>query len=96
MPCDAAEEEFVGRFRRSVTIQSKKQLIEPLQYDEKGVAFSTGQGNAPVEREHPPPPRPPAEDWEIAGCLFALALWCSFCLFIFAAAMLDFRILRFC
>ncbi|XP_024599562.1 28S ribosomal protein S9, mitochondrial isoform X1 [Neophocaena asiaeorientalis asiaeorientalis] len=45
LPCDAAEEEFVGRFRRSVTIQSKKQLIEPLQYDEKGVAFSTGQGN---------------------------------------------------
>ncbi|XP_065747412.1 small ribosomal subunit protein uS9m [Phocoena phocoena] len=45
LPCDAAEEEFAGRFRRSVTIQSKKQLIEPLQYDEKGVAFSTGQGN---------------------------------------------------
>ncbi|XP_026984511.1 small ribosomal subunit protein uS9m isoform X1 [Lagenorhynchus albirostris] len=45
LPCDAAEEEFVGRFRRSVTIQSKKQLIEPLQYDEKGMAFSTGQGN---------------------------------------------------
>ncbi|XP_007108429.1 small ribosomal subunit protein uS9m [Physeter macrocephalus] len=45
LPCDAAEEEFVGRFRRSVTLQSKKQLIEPLQYDEKGMAFSTGQGN---------------------------------------------------
>ncbi|XP_058935529.1 small ribosomal subunit protein uS9m [Kogia breviceps] len=45
LPCDAAEEEFVGRFRRSVTIQSKKQLIEPLQYDEKGMAFSTGRGN---------------------------------------------------
>ncbi|NIG59393.1 28S ribosomal protein S9, mitochondrial [Pontoporia blainvillei] len=45
LPCDEAEEEFVGRFRRSVTIQSNKQLIEPLQYDEKGMAFSTGQGN---------------------------------------------------
>ncbi|XP_061066513.1 small ribosomal subunit protein uS9m isoform X1 [Eubalaena glacialis] len=45
LPCDAAEEEFVGRFRRSVTIQSKKQLIEPVQYDEKGMAFSTGRGN---------------------------------------------------
>ena len=45
LPCDAAEEEFVSRFRRSVTIQSKKQLIDPLQYDEKGMAFSTVQGN---------------------------------------------------
>ncbi|KAF4016129.1 hypothetical protein G4228_008490 [Cervus hanglu yarkandensis] len=44
LPCDAAEEEFVGRFRRTVTIQSKKHLIEPLQYDEQGMAFSTGQG----------------------------------------------------
>uniref|UniRef100_A0A8C0D8E7 28S ribosomal protein S9, mitochondrial n=1 Tax=Balaenoptera musculus TaxID=9771 RepID=A0A8C0D8E7_BALMU len=44
LPCDAAEE-FVSRFRRSVTIQSKKQLIDPLQSDEKGMAFSTVQGN---------------------------------------------------
>lgn len=43
--CGAAEEEFVQRFRRSVTIQSKKQLIEPLQYDEQGMAFSTSEGN---------------------------------------------------
>ncbi|KAI5935664.1 small ribosomal subunit protein uS9m isoform X1 [Manis javanica] len=42
--CGAAEEEFVQRFRRSVTIQSKKQLIEPLQYDEQGMAFSTSEG----------------------------------------------------
>ncbi|XP_019482709.1 PREDICTED: 28S ribosomal protein S9, mitochondrial [Hipposideros armiger] len=40
---DAAEE-FVQRFRKSVTIQSKKQLIEPLQYDEQGMAFSTSEG----------------------------------------------------
>ncbi|XP_029792955.1 28S ribosomal protein S9, mitochondrial isoform X4 [Suricata suricatta] len=39
-----AEEEFVQQFRRSVTIQSKKQLIEPLQYDEQGMAFSTSEG----------------------------------------------------
>ncbi|KAF3826881.1 hypothetical protein GH733_009406 [Mirounga leonina] len=39
-----AEEEFVQRFRRSVTIQSKKQLIEPVQYDEQGMAFSTSEG----------------------------------------------------
>ncbi|XP_008565687.1 PREDICTED: 28S ribosomal protein S9, mitochondrial [Galeopterus variegatus] len=40
----AAEEEFVQRFRRSVTIQSKKQLIEPVQYDEQGMAFSKSEG----------------------------------------------------
>uniref|UniRef100_A0A8C6CLR7 Small ribosomal subunit protein uS9m n=1 Tax=Moschus moschiferus TaxID=68415 RepID=A0A8C6CLR7_MOSMO len=44
LPCDASEEEFVGRFRRTVTVQSKKHLIEPLQCDEQGLAFSTGQG----------------------------------------------------
>ncbi|XP_062934765.1 small ribosomal subunit protein uS9m [Cynocephalus volans] len=40
----AAEEEFVQRFRRSTTIQSKKQLIEPVQYDEQGMAFSRSEG----------------------------------------------------
>ncbi|KAK2109332.1 37S ribosomal protein S9, mitochondrial [Saguinus oedipus] len=40
----AAEEEFVQRFRRSVIIQSKKQLIEPMQYDEQGMAFSKSEG----------------------------------------------------
>ncbi|KAM6178225.1 small ribosomal subunit protein uS9m [Rhynchocyon petersi] len=44
LQCEAAEEEFVQRFRRSVTIQSKKQLIEPLQYDEHGMAFSSSEG----------------------------------------------------
>ena len=44
LPCGPAEEEFVQRFRRSVTIQSKKQLIEPVQYDEQGMAFSTSEG----------------------------------------------------
>ncbi|KAM9585471.1 small ribosomal subunit protein uS9m [Trichechus inunguis] len=42
--CGAAEEEFVQRFRKSITIQSKKQLIEPLQYDDQGMAFSTSEG----------------------------------------------------
>uniref|UniRef100_A0A2K5DJE8 Small ribosomal subunit protein uS9m n=1 Tax=Aotus nancymaae TaxID=37293 RepID=A0A2K5DJE8_AOTNA len=36
----AAEEEFV----QSVIIQSKKQLIEPVQYDEQGMAFSKSEG----------------------------------------------------
>ncbi|XP_040310058.1 small ribosomal subunit protein uS9m [Herpailurus yagouaroundi] len=42
--CSAEEEEFVQRFRRSVTVQSRKQLIEPLQYDGQGMAFSTSEG----------------------------------------------------
>lgn len=45
LPCGPAEEDFVRRFRRSVTVQSKKQLIEPVQYDEQGMAFSTSEGN---------------------------------------------------
>uniref|UniRef100_A0A2K5EB52 Small ribosomal subunit protein uS9m n=1 Tax=Aotus nancymaae TaxID=37293 RepID=A0A2K5EB52_AOTNA len=40
----AAEEESVQRFRRSVIIQSKKQLTEPVQYDEQGMAFSKSEG----------------------------------------------------
>lgn len=44
LPCGPAEEDFVQRFRRSVTVQSKKQLIEPVQYDEQGMAFSTSEG----------------------------------------------------
>lgn len=44
LPCGATEEDFVNRFRRSIPIQSKKQLIEPLQYDEQGMAFSRGEG----------------------------------------------------
>ncbi|XP_049640381.1 28S ribosomal protein S9, mitochondrial [Suncus etruscus] len=44
LQCAASEEEFVRRFRRSVTIQSNKQLIEPVQYDEQGMAFSTSEG----------------------------------------------------
>ncbi|XP_052049171.1 28S ribosomal protein S9, mitochondrial [Apodemus sylvaticus] len=44
LPCGPAEEEFVQRFRRSVTVQSKKQLIEPVQYDKQGMAFSSSEG----------------------------------------------------
>lgn len=50
--CAASEEEFVRRFRRSVTIQSNKQLIEPVQYDEQGMAFSTSEGNDIPSREN--------------------------------------------
>ncbi|XP_004686242.1 PREDICTED: 28S ribosomal protein S9, mitochondrial [Condylura cristata] len=44
LQCGSAAEEFVQRFRRSITIQSKKQLIEPVQYDEQGMAFSRSEG----------------------------------------------------
>lgn len=47
-----AEEEFVQRFRRSITIQSKKQLIEPVRYDEQGMAFSRSVGNDVPWREN--------------------------------------------
>ncbi|EHH55799.1 hypothetical protein EGM_05072 [Macaca fascicularis] len=42
--CGAAEEEFVQRFRRKIAIASKTQLIEPVQYDEQGMAFSKSEG----------------------------------------------------
>lgn len=44
LQCGAAEE-FVQSFRRSVTVQSKKQPIEPMQHDAQGMAFSTSKGN---------------------------------------------------
>ncbi|XP_036023638.1 28S ribosomal protein S9, mitochondrial isoform X2 [Onychomys torridus] len=44
LPYGPAEEQFVQRFRKSVTIQSKKQVIEPVQCDEQGKAFSTSEG----------------------------------------------------
>ncbi|XP_038673744.1 28S ribosomal protein S9, mitochondrial isoform X1 [Scyliorhinus canicula] len=38
------KEEYVLKFRRKMEDQSKKQIIEPLQFDENGVAFSKGEG----------------------------------------------------
>lgn len=46
LPYGPAEEELVQRFRKSVTVQSKKQVIEPVQRDERGMAFSTSEGMA--------------------------------------------------
>lgn len=54
LPYGPAEEEFVKRFRKSVTIQSKKQVIEPVQYDEQGQAFSTSEGNNIARRDSSP------------------------------------------
>ncbi|XP_062066008.1 small ribosomal subunit protein uS9m [Lepus europaeus] len=44
LQCGPAEEEFVQRFRRQVPTQSQQQLSEPVQYDERGVAFSACEG----------------------------------------------------
>ncbi|XP_016054964.1 PREDICTED: 28S ribosomal protein S9, mitochondrial isoform X2 [Miniopterus natalensis] len=44
VPCGGAADDFVQRFRRSVAVQSEKQLIEPVQRDEQGRAFSAGEG----------------------------------------------------
>lgn len=89
LPCDAAEEEFVGRFRRTVTVQSKKHLIEPLQYDEQGMAFSTGRGNAPWRRGAPPSV---GRRWDDGGgCALSPFAVHFVLLSIFAVVTLDFR-----
>lgn len=54
LPYGPAEEELVQRFRKSVTVQSKKQVIEPVQYDERGMAFSTSEGNDIPQRDLSP------------------------------------------
>ncbi|NXX91654.1 RT09 protein, partial [Centropus bengalensis] len=44
MPCGDIEEKYIQKFSKEVPVQLKKVVIEPLQYDERGVAFSTGEG----------------------------------------------------
>ncbi|XP_032618411.1 small ribosomal subunit protein uS9m [Chelonoidis abingdonii] len=50
LPCCGIEEEYVLKFRKELAIQLKKMVIEPLQYDEQGVAFSTGEGKRKTSR----------------------------------------------
>ncbi|KAM7182330.1 small ribosomal subunit protein uS9m [Macrochelys suwanniensis] len=50
LPCCDIEEEYVLKFRKELAIQLKKMIIEPLQYDEQGVAFSTGEGKRKTSR----------------------------------------------
>ncbi|XP_010643193.1 28S ribosomal protein S9, mitochondrial [Fukomys damarensis] len=50
MPCSPSEKEFVQRFRRTVASQSKKHQIQPVQYDEQGMPFSTGEGRRKTAR----------------------------------------------
>ncbi|XP_036838604.1 28S ribosomal protein S9, mitochondrial [Oncorhynchus mykiss] len=42
LPYCSVEEDFVQRYRRQLEIQSSKQQVQPLQYDQHGVAYSTG------------------------------------------------------
>lgn len=44
MPHSNAEEEFVLRYRRQLEAQSVKQMVQPLERDENGVAFSAAEG----------------------------------------------------
>ncbi|KAM4796790.1 small ribosomal subunit protein uS9m [Rhinophrynus dorsalis] len=44
LPYCTIEEDYVLTFRKKLEVQSKKQVVNPLQYDENGMAFSTGEG----------------------------------------------------
>ncbi|XP_053563640.1 28S ribosomal protein S9, mitochondrial [Bombina bombina] len=44
LPCCNIEEEYVLTFCKKLEVQSNKQVVNPLQYDESGVAYSTGEG----------------------------------------------------
>ncbi|XP_044043299.1 28S ribosomal protein S9, mitochondrial [Siniperca chuatsi] len=44
MPYCATEQEFVLRYRRQLEALSRKQMVPPLERDDRGVAFSTSEG----------------------------------------------------
>ncbi|XP_021269612.1 28S ribosomal protein S9, mitochondrial [Numida meleagris] len=44
LPCGDIEEDYVKKFSKEIAVQSQKVSVEPLKYDEQGVAFSTGEG----------------------------------------------------
>ncbi|XP_064166955.1 28S ribosomal protein S9, mitochondrial [Anguilla rostrata] len=44
LPCSSQEEEFILRYHKRLDVQSIKQVAQPLQLDEEGVAFSSAQG----------------------------------------------------
>lgn len=45
LPCSDIEENYIKKFSKEIAVQLKKVSVEPLKYDEQGVAFSTGEGN---------------------------------------------------
>ncbi|KAK2524203.1 Mrps9 [Columba livia] len=50
LPCGDTEEKYVQKFSKEVPVQLQKVVIEPLKYDERGVAFSTGEGGRKTAR----------------------------------------------
>ncbi|KAM6095774.1 small ribosomal subunit protein uS9m isoform 3-T3 [Chlamydotis macqueenii] len=50
LPCGDIEEKYIQKFSKEVPAQLKKVVIEPLKYDERGVAFSTGEGTRKTAR----------------------------------------------
>ncbi|XP_059577006.1 small ribosomal subunit protein uS9m isoform X2 [Alligator mississippiensis] len=50
LPCSGNEEEYVLKFRRGQALQLQGFMNKPLQYDEQGVAFSTGEGKRKTAR----------------------------------------------
>nr|XP_009490878.1 PREDICTED: 28S ribosomal protein S9, mitochondrial isoform X2 [Pelecanus crispus] len=50
LPCGDIEEKYIQKFSREVPVQLQKVVIEPLKYDERGVAFSTGEGTRKTAR----------------------------------------------
>ncbi|XP_076216082.1 small ribosomal subunit protein uS9m [Aptenodytes patagonicus] len=50
LPCGDIEEKYIQKFSKEVPVQLQKVVIEPLKYDERGVAFSTGEGTRKTAR----------------------------------------------
>ncbi|NXU78589.1 RT09 protein, partial [Oreotrochilus melanogaster] len=50
MPGSEIEEEHIKKFSKELPVQLQKVVIEPLKYDERGVAFSTGEGSRKTAR----------------------------------------------
>ncbi|XP_020639698.3 small ribosomal subunit protein uS9m [Pogona vitticeps] len=50
LPCCSIEEDYLLKFRKEIFLQSRKQIIEPLKYDEQGVAFSMAEGKRKTAR----------------------------------------------
>nr|XP_009939310.1 PREDICTED: 28S ribosomal protein S9, mitochondrial isoform X2 [Opisthocomus hoazin] len=50
LPCGDIEEKYIQKFSKEVPQQLKKVVIEPLKYDERGVAFSTSEGTRKTAR----------------------------------------------
>ncbi|KFV40725.1 hypothetical protein N341_01458, partial [Tyto alba] len=50
LPCGDIEEKYIQKFLKEVPVQLRKIVIEPLKYDEQGVAFSTGEGTRKTAR----------------------------------------------